>query len=546
MAAISTPVRQINESSLLQGNATGDGEVLGLPLAWVETNRALSLLVALGCCSLATLLALYNIRQHLQHYSRPQLQRYIVRILVIVPVYALGSLLSLKFVKQALYFDTLRDIYEAFVVYSFLALVLSFCGGESVCVLKMQSEPDIPHAWPLSVCFPPMGRDGRLLRFCKRATLQFVLVKPVFAVLSLLMLACGTYHTLFYQLLLAVVYNISYSLALYGLWLFYLATRHILQPFHPVMKFLAVKLVVFLTFWQNGLIDFVPGITNEQSFAWKDFILCVEMVPFALLHLLAFNSNQFKKNLDALPDSEVLKNMKEVLSLTDILADAYHNFMPSYRDYMLQRGGGGGDTARGRGRSGTFSFGDDGSTGNSSSEGSPTPMAHANARAPRFVIDDEDDDELDEGVDLEKGETKENAASASDKTSDAASVKDSAGVLKKEKDATAGEDDSASLPAAHARDKANPQEDDDVPDGIERVVTEKSTEEEEEGEEEVEREPVIERRRRRTNSLDELEAGAGGDTSDTSSSDHELGDDANDVAAPTAATKTHEDHDHVV
>lgn len=483
MEAMATPVREINESSLLQGNATGDAEVLGLPLAWVETHRALSLLLALGCCALAAALALYNIRQHLQHYSRPPLQRYIVRILVIVPVYAVGSLGSLLFVKQALYFDTLRDIYEAFVVYSFLALVLSFCGGESVCVLKMQSEPDIPHAWPVSLCFPPMGRDGRLLRFCKRATLQFVFIKPIFAVLSLLMLACGTYHTLMYQLVLAVVYNISYSLALYGLWLFYLATRHILQPFHPVLKFFAVKSVVFLTFWQSGLIDFIPGITNEQSFAWKDFILCVELVPFAVLHLLAFNSSQFKKNLDALPDSEVLKNMKEVLSLSDIIADAYHNFMPSYRDYILQRGGGGGDTARGRGNSGSFTFGDDSSMGNtSSSEGSPTPMAHSNGLAPRFVIDDEDDDELD---DLESGHAASNpsASAASDSSTSKDKTDDSVTA-----EGTKKSDDKDS---ERPRDKANPQEDDDT--AIEQA-SEHVTNPESEAEE-VEQEPATERRR---------------------------------------------------
>ncbi|KAG1697453.1 hypothetical protein DVH05_016326 [Phytophthora capsici] len=387
-----TPMHAINESSLMLGNATGNGQVLGLPLNWVETNRALSLLIAFACCVVATLLSVYNIIQHLAHYSRPQLQRYIVRILVIVPVYALGSLMSLTFVNQALYFDSIRDCYEAFVVYSFLALVLSFAGGESVCVLKMQSEPDIRHPWPINRCFNPLGRDGRLLRLCKRATIQFVFVKPVFAALSLLMLACGKYHTLAYQLILAVVYNISYSLALYGLWIFYLATKHILQPFNPVLKFFAVKSVVFLTFWQNSLLDFIPGITNEQTFAWKDFILCVEMVLFAVVHLLAFNSSQFKKNLDRLPDSEVLNNMKEVLSLSDILADAYHNFMPSYRDYMLQRGG----ESTGRARKGRNSsgFGD-----TSSSEGSPTPMAHNNPRVPRFVIDDEDDDM--EEIDLE-------------------------------------------------------------------------------------------------------------------------------------------------
>ncbi|KAG3097731.1 hypothetical protein PI124_g15587 [Phytophthora idaei] len=408
-----TPMHAINESSLLLGNATGDAQVLGLPLNWVETHRASSLLIAFGCCVVATLLSVYNIVQHLAHYSRPQLQRYIVRILVVVPVYAMGSLLSLMFVNQALYFDSIRDCYEAFVVYSFLALVLSFAGGESVCVLKMQSEPDIRHPWPINRCFDPLGRDGRLLRLCKRATIQFVFIKPIFAALSLLMLACGKYHTLAYQLILAVVYNISYSLALYGLYIFYLATRHILQPFNPVLKFFAVKSVVFLTFWQNSLLDFIPGITNEQTFAWKDFILCVEMVLFAFVHLLAFNSSQFKKNLDRLPDSEVLNNMKEVLSLSDILADAYHNFMPSYRDYMLQRGG----ESTGRAHKGHSStgFGD-----TSSSEGSPTPMAHNNARVPRFVIDDEDEDEMEE-IDLES-----NASTVTTTSADlsAASAKD--------------------------------------------------------------------------------------------------------------------------
>ncbi|CAH0487961.1 unnamed protein product [Peronospora farinosa] len=388
-----TSMHVINESSLMRGNATGDGQVFGLSLNWIETHRALSLSIAFGCCILATLLSVYNIIQHLVHYSRPQLQRYIVRILVIVPVYSMGSFFSLTFVNQALYFDSIRDCYEAFVVYSFLALVLSFAGGESVCVLKMQSEPDIRHPWPLNRWFDPIGRDGRMLRLCKRATIQFIFIKPFFAALSLLMLACGKYNTVMYQLSLVVVYNISYSVAVYGLWIFYLATKHIMEPFNPVLKFFAVKGVVFLTFWQNSLLDFIPGITNEQAFAWKDFILCIEMVLFAIVHLLAFNSSQFKRNLDRLPDSEVLNNMKEVLSLSDILADAYHNFMPSYQEYVLQRGSE--STGRARKNNSLTGFGEA-----SSSETTSTPMAHANPHVPRFVIDDEDDDEMDE-IDLE-------------------------------------------------------------------------------------------------------------------------------------------------
>lgn len=41
---------------------------------------------------------------------------------------------------QELYFATVRDCYEAYVVYCFLALVLVYCGGDSVCVARMQEK----------------------------------------------------------------------------------------------------------------------------------------------------------------------------------------------------------------------------------------------------------------------------------------------------------------------------------------------------------------------------------------------------------------------
>lgn len=50
------------------------------------------------------------------------------------------------------------------------------------------------------------------------------------------------------------VYNISVSLALYGLFLFYTATRDLLHPYSPVLKFLTVKSVIFLSFWQGFLL----------------------------------------------------------------------------------------------------------------------------------------------------------------------------------------------------------------------------------------------------------------------------------------------------
>lgn len=51
---------------------------------------------------------------------------------------------------------------------------------------------------------------------------------------------------------ITMLYNISVSLALYGLYLFYFATRDLLTPFEPVLKFCTVKSVIFLSFWQGS------------------------------------------------------------------------------------------------------------------------------------------------------------------------------------------------------------------------------------------------------------------------------------------------------
>ena len=62
-------------------------------------------------------------------------------------------------------------------------------------------------------------------------------------------------------LYITFVYNISVSVALYGLFLFYEATKHILAKYDPVLKFLTVKSVIFLTFWQGKII---PSIFTTE------------------------------------------------------------------------------------------------------------------------------------------------------------------------------------------------------------------------------------------------------------------------------------------
>lgn len=72
-------------------------------------------------------------------------------------------------------------------------------------------------------------------------------------------------------LYVTIIYNVSVSLALYALFLFYFATRELLSPYSPVLKFFMVKSVIFLSFWQG---EPPPGPV------WRPCPL--DLVPFLL------------------------------------------------------------------------------------------------------------------------------------------------------------------------------------------------------------------------------------------------------------------------
>jgi hypothetical protein len=97
----------------------------------------------------------------------------------------------------------------------------------------------------------------RLMRFCNRGVIQFVLVKPIVATVDIFLLAYSSYHNnKTWKIIESVLYNVSYSVALYCLMVFYLATKKQLQKYKPVYKFLSVK----------GLsTEYVPAQTEHLS-----------------------------------------------------------------------------------------------------------------------------------------------------------------------------------------------------------------------------------------------------------------------------------------
>ena len=72
-------------------------------------------------------LSLHAIYLHLTNYHS-NLQRHCIRVLWLVPFYSIQSWLALRFTAQTIYLEAFREIYEAFAIYSFYALLRDALG----------------------------------------------------------------------------------------------------------------------------------------------------------------------------------------------------------------------------------------------------------------------------------------------------------------------------------------------------------------------------------------------------------------------------------
>ncbi|KAJ8529685.1 hypothetical protein K7X08_036520 [Anisodus acutangulus] len=285
---------------------------------------------------------------HLLNYTEPTYQRYIVRIIFMVPVYALTSFLSLILNQSAIYFNSIREIYEAWVIYNFLSLCLAWVGGPGAVVLSLSGRVLKPNWCLMTCCFPPLPLDGRFIRRCKQGCLQFVILKPILVIVTIILYVNGKYEDGNFSprqsyLYLTIIYTISYSMALYALALFYVACKDLLRPFNPVPKFIIIKSVVFLTYWQ-GVLVFLAAKSElikdtEEAAEFQNFIICVEMLIAAFGHLYAFPYKEYAgANIGS--SRGFTASLGHALMLNDFYHDTVHQFAPTYHDYVLYNHGG--------------------------------------------------------------------------------------------------------------------------------------------------------------------------------------------------------------
>ncbi|KOB72548.1 Uncharacterized protein OBRU01_10139 [Operophtera brumata] len=142
-------------------------------------------LVAGGFVLLALPISVWQITQHVVHYTKPSLQKHIIRILWMVPIYALNAWIGLEFPEQSIYVDCLRECYEAYVIYNFMKFLLNYLNEDHDLEAVLETKPQVYHIFPLC-CLSPWEMGREFVHNCKHGILQYTLVRPMTTVISVI------------------------------------------------------------------------------------------------------------------------------------------------------------------------------------------------------------------------------------------------------------------------------------------------------------------------------------------------------------------------
>lgn len=268
------------------------------------------------CVVFSATVTLLDVKHHVTRFNYPKIQVFTVRVVMMVPVYGVLSFLSINFPKARFFLDTIRDTYEALVLYMFFMMLIAYGGGEGnlIKALNKKKYKGI-HPTPLC-CLPLFTLDQSFFLRCKRMVLQYAIWKPCASLIACLLEPFGYYRETDFgydnaYLYVYIGYNITLSLSLYYLVLFEIETEKELRCYKAAMKFLCIKSLIFFAFWQSMAISMLisagviyVGEEHEAEHVTTvimNGLICLELVPVSFLHHYAFSREKLGWEMAAQP-----------------------------------------------------------------------------------------------------------------------------------------------------------------------------------------------------------------------------------------------------
>ncbi|OOF92150.1 hypothetical protein ASPCADRAFT_210561 [Aspergillus carbonarius ITEM 5010] len=271
---------------------------------------------------ISILVSFYLIAMHATHYSKKIEQRHIIRILLMVPVYAVVAWLGTYFYKNDVYYDVMGNCYEAFAISAFFSLMCAYIAPD----LHSQKEyfrgvEPKPWVWPIPWMQKCMGGENGIWRTPRSGltwfnviwvgVFQYCLLRVLMTIVAVITQDLNLYceeslNPAFSHIWVLVVECIAVSIAMYCLIQFYIQIKDDISQYSPFLKILSIKLVIFLSFWQSTLISFLTSagaikttskIQNpDLKVGLPNLLINIEMAFFAVLHLWAFSWKSYSLN----------------------------------------------------------------------------------------------------------------------------------------------------------------------------------------------------------------------------------------------------------
>ncbi|KAJ9081446.1 hypothetical protein DSO57_1014530 [Entomophthora muscae] len=280
------------------------GDTSYVPLG--ETKEATVLMIGQAVTTLtgalASLVVLSLAGGHLKHYSQPEHQRYLVRLLLLVPLAATISSFGFKFSKQQTYMAVPLLLYVGIAVADLLRLMMGVVGREG---------DEIKEAFrfrkPRRMIFPLRWiwfRPGhhKHLPLVRLAAHQCAIILPLTAILAAFLqevhIHCPHHlaFKLYPQAYIHIALLLSCNLAIFAIVNFYYTAQSDLKEDLGLLRVLTILALLFLPIYQHILVDIlvesgiiVDGHTmTKESLATK--LLClignIELLALSLIFYL--------------------------------------------------------------------------------------------------------------------------------------------------------------------------------------------------------------------------------------------------------------------
>ncbi|GAB4831283.1 hypothetical protein Ancab_040232 [Ancistrocladus abbreviatus] len=279
-------------------------------------DRGQITLLGSGICVMLTMyFTVQLLSQHLFYWKNPKEQKAIIIIILMAPLYAVDSFVGLLDYEGSKAFftflDSIKECYEALVIAKFLGLMYSYLNisiSKNIVPDEIKGR-EIHHSFPMTLFQPHTVRlDHKTLKLLKSWTWQFVVIRPVCSILMIILQLLGMYTT-WVSWVFSIILNVSVSLALYSLVVFYHVFAKELAPHKPLAKFLCIKGIVFFCFWQGIVLEILValGVIRANHFwldvehledAIQNVLVCVEMVIFSVLQQYAYHAAPYSGEVE--------------------------------------------------------------------------------------------------------------------------------------------------------------------------------------------------------------------------------------------------------